>query len=187
MTEENDKRHELGVTPRSKNFSDWYNEVVRKAGLVDTAPVRGAMIIKPYGYVLWENIQRELDKMIRETNHQNAYFPLFIHYSFLQKEAEHVEGFSPQLAIVTHGGGKKLEEPLIVRPTSETIINWAFARWINSSKDLPLLINQWANVVRWELRPRPFLLKHDSDNGKISGSRTGFTDAPCDHLGIRIG
>lgn len=157
MTEENSKQHELGVTPRSQNFSDWYNDVVRKADLVDAAPVRGAMIIKPYGYAIWENIQRKLDEMIKETNHQNAYFPLFIPYSFLQKEAEHVEGFSPQLAIVTHGGGKKLEEPLIVRPTSETIINWAFARWVKSGRDLPLLINQWANVVRWELRPRPFL------------------------------
>src|SRR5581483_5385132 len=120
-------------------------------------PVKGCMVIKPYGYALWENIQRALDQMIKDTGHQNAYFPLFIPESFLQREKEHVEGFAPECAVVTHGGGKKLEEPLIVRPTSETIINYMFAKWVQSWRDLPILINQWANVVRWEMRTRLFL------------------------------
>ena len=146
-----------GVTPQSRDFSRWYTDVVRMADLADYAPVRGCMIIKPYGYELWENIKAGLDRRFKATGHKNAYFPLFIPMSFIQKEAEHVEGFAPELAVVTHGGGKELEEPLVVRPTSETIIGYAFSQWINSYRDLPLLINQWANVVRWELRPRLFL------------------------------
>ncbi len=145
------------VTPQSKDFARWYTDVVQKADLADYAPVRGCMIIKPYGYELWENIKAGLDKRFKMTGHQNAYFPLFIPMSFLQKEAEHVEGFAPELAIVTHGGGQELEEPLVVRPTSETVIGHAFAQWIQSYRDLPLLINQWANVVRWEMRTRLFL------------------------------
>lgn len=147
----------LNVTPRSENYSQWYTDVVRKAELADYSPVKGAMVIRPYGYALWENIQRILDQMFKDTGHQNAYFPLFIPMSFLEREAEHVEGFAPELAVVTHAGGKELEEPLAVRPTSETIINEMFSRWVQSYNDLPLLINQWCNVVRWELRPRLFL------------------------------
>lgn len=146
-----------GVTPRSEDYSRWYTDVVRRAELADYSPVRGSMVIRPYGYALWENMQKALDGMFKETGHQNAYFPLFIPHSFIEREAEHVEGFSPELAIVTHGGGKELEDPLVVRPTSETIINAMFARWIKSYRDLPLLINQWANVVRWEMRTRLFL------------------------------
>lgn len=141
----------------TKDFSGWYNDVVYEAELVDQAPVRGAMIVRPYGYAIWENIKSVLDKRIKETGHKNASFPLFIPESFLKKEAKHVEGFAPELAVVTHAGGKKLEEPLVVRPTSETIVHFMFAKWIHSWRDLPLKINQWANVVRWELRPRPFL------------------------------
>jgi len=146
-----------GVTPQSEDFSRWYTDVVQKADLADYSPVRGCMIIKPYGYELWEGVRGGLDRRFKATGHQNAYFPLFIPESFLKKEAEHVEGFAPELAVVTIGGGKTLEEPLIVRPTSETIIGWAFQKWIQSYRDLPLLINQWANVVRWELRTRLFL------------------------------
>jgi prolyl-tRNA synthetase len=139
------------------NFSDWYNEVIYQAELVDQTPVRGAVVIRPYGWAIWEEIRGLLDKRIKETGHQNASFPLLIPESFLKKEAEHVEGFAPELAVVTHAGGKKLEEPLVIRPTSETMIHYMFARWIKSWRDLPLKINQWANVMRWELRPRPFL------------------------------
>jgi len=146
-----------GVTPRSEDYSRWYSDVVRMADLAENAPVRGCMIIKPYGYELWENIKSALDSRFKATGHRNAYFPLFIPMSFISKEAEHVEGFTPELAVVTHGGGKELEEPLAVRPTSETVIGHAFANWIQSYRDLPLLINQWCNVVRWELRPRLFL------------------------------
>jgi len=146
-----------GVTPRSEDYARWYTDVVQKADLADYAPVRGCMIIKPYGYELWENIKAALDRRFKASGHKNAYFPLFIPMSFIQKEAEHVEGFTPELAVVTHGGGKELEEPLVVRPTSETIIGHSFAEWIQSYRDLPLLINQWANMVRWELRPRLFL------------------------------
>ncbi|RLE29723.1 proline--tRNA ligase, partial [Candidatus Acetothermia bacterium] len=145
------------ITLRSQDFAQWYNEIVRRAELADYTPVRGCMVIRPYGYALWENVQAALDRRFKETGHVNAYFPLFIPYSFIQKESEHIEGFSPQLAVVTHGGGEKLEEPLVVRPTSETIIGHLYAKWINSYRDLPLLINQWANVVRWEMRPRLFL------------------------------
>jgi prolyl-tRNA synthetase len=135
----------------------WYTDIVQQAELADYAPVKGCMVIKPYGYALWERIQGALDGMIKETGHQNAYFPLLIPESFLKKEAQHVEGFAPECAVVTHGGGKKLEEPLIIRPTSETIINHMFSKWVQSWRDLPLLINQWANVVRWEMRTRLFL------------------------------
>jgi prolyl-tRNA synthetase len=145
------------ITPRSEDYSRWYTEVIQKAELADYSPVRGCMVIRPLGYSLWENVQQGLDRRFKETGHVNAYFPLFIPYSFLAKEAEHVEGFSPQLAVVTHGGGKELEEALIVRPTSETVIGHMYAQWIRSYRDLPVLINQWANVVRWELRTRLFL------------------------------
>ena len=145
------------LTSQSVDYPRWYQEVVQRADLAENAPVRGAMIIKPYGYGLWEQMQSVLDRMFKETGHQNAYFPLLIPESFLKKEAEHVEGFSPELAVVTHAGGKRLEEPYVIRPTSETIIWDAFRNWIQSYRDLPLLINQWANVVRWEMRPRLFL------------------------------
>lgn len=145
------------VTPQSEDFSKWYNEIVYKADLAAQSAVRGCVIIKPYGYEIWEGIKNALDTRFKATGHQNAYFPLFIPESYLKREAEHVEGFSPELAVVTIAGGKELEEPLVVRPTSETIIGETFAQWIQSYRDLPLLINQWANVVRWELRTRPFL------------------------------
>jgi len=145
------------LTPRGEDYARWYNEVVQQAELADYAPVRGCMVIRPYGYALWENLRAELDRRFKETGHVNAYFPLLIPSSFLEKEAEHVEGFSPELAVVTIGGGKVLEEPLVVRPTSETIIGHMYAKWIQSYRDLPVLINQWSNVVRWELRPRLFL------------------------------
>lgn len=145
------------LTPMSEDFNQWYTDIIQEAQLADYAPVKGTMVIRPYGYALWEHIQAYLDKRFKETGHQNAYFPLFIPKSFIQKEAEHVEGFSPELATVTHAGGKELEEPLIVRPTSETIINHMFSKWIKSHRDLPMLINQWANVVRWEMRTRLFL------------------------------
>jgi prolyl-tRNA synthetase len=142
---------------RSENFSEWYNQLVLKAELADYAPVRGCMIVRPYGWSLWENIQQGLDRRFKETGHVNAAFPLFIPMSFLEKEKEHVEGFSPELAVVTIGGGEKLEEPLVVRPTSETIIGYMYSKWIKSYRDLPVLINQWGNVVRWEMRTRLFL------------------------------
>ncbi len=139
------------------NFSEWYQEVIYQAKLADHAPVRGCIVIRPYGTAIWENIKKVLDDRIKATGHENAIFPLFIPQSFLSKEAEHVEGFAPELAVVTHAGGKELEEPLVVRPTSETMIHHMFAQWIRSWRDLPLKINQWANVVRWEKRPRAFL------------------------------
>ena len=145
------------LTPMSEDFNQWYTDIIKEAELADYSPVKGSMVIRPYGYAIWENIQKYLDNRFKETGHKNAYFPLFIPKSFIQKEAEHVEGFSPELATVTHAGGKKLDEPLIVRPTSETIINHMFAKWISSHRDLPVLINQWANVVRWEMRTRLFL------------------------------
>lgn len=145
------------LTPRAENFSDWYNELVLRAELADYSPVRGCMVIRPLGYGIWERMQRALDDMFKATGHVNAYFPLFIPESFLSKEAEHVEGFAPECAVVTHGGGKQLEERLVVRPTSETIIYSMFAKWVQSYRDLPLLYNQWANVVRWEMRTRLFL------------------------------
>src|ERR671928_1360288 len=145
------------LTTRAQDFSAWYNEVVLRAELADYSPVRGCMVIRPAGYGIWERMQRALDDMFKATGHRNAYFPLFIPESFLRREAQHVEGFAPETAVVTHGGGKELEEPLVVRPTSETIIYAMFAKWVQSYRDLPLLINQWANVVRWEMRPRVFL------------------------------
>jgi len=145
------------ITPRSEDYSRWYTDVIQKADLADYAPVKGCMVIKPYGFTLWENIKEGLDTRFKATGHVNAYFPLLIPLSFIQKESEHVAGFSPELAVVTHGGGKELEEPLVVRPTSETIIGHMYSNWIQSYRDLPVLINQWANVVRWEMRTRPFL------------------------------
>lgn len=145
------------LTTRAENFSEWYNELVLRAELADYSPVRGCMVIRPWGYGIWERMQRALDDMFKATGHVNAYFPLFIPESFLSKEAEHVEGFAPECAVVTHGGGKQLEERLVVRPTSETIIYSMFAKWVQSYRDLPLLYNQWANVVRWEMRTRLFL------------------------------
>ncbi len=165
------KQAQTAITPtRQEDYPEWYQQVIRAADLAETSPVRGCMVIKPWGYALWENIQRVLDRKFKETGHENAYFPLFIPMSFLEKEAEHVEGFAKECAVVTHhrlepgpqGGlvpapSAKLEEPLIVRPTSETIIGAMYAKWVQSYRDLPILINQWANVVRWELRTRLFL------------------------------
>ena len=145
------------MTPQSEDFSAWYNDVVFRAELVDRGPVRGSMVIRPYGYRIWELLQADLDGRIKATGHQNAYFPLLIPQSYLQREAEHVEGFAPEVFTVTHAGGKELEEPLVIRPTSETVIGEMMARWISSYRDLPLLLNQWANVLRWEMRPRMFL------------------------------
>src|SRR6186997_2049588 len=165
------RKHETAITPtREENYAEWYQQVIRAADLAESSPVRGCMVIKPWGWAIWENMQRVLDRMFKDTGHENAYFPLFIPMSFLEKEAKHVEGFAKECAVVTHhrlepdgkGGlqpapSAKLEEPLIVRPTSETIIGATFARWVQSYRDLPILINQWANVVRWELRTRLFL------------------------------
>src|SRR5678815_1608544 len=145
------------ITPRSQDFSQWYLDVVRRAELADYSPVKGCMVIRPYGYAIWELIQQTLDARIKATGHVNAYFPLFIPESLLTKEAEHVEGFAPQVAYVTHGGGEELQEKLVVRPTSEAIFGTMYAKWIQSWRDLPVLINQWANVVRWEKVTRPFL------------------------------
>jgi prolyl-tRNA synthetase len=145
------------ITPRSQDFSRWYLDVVRRAELADYSPVKGCMVIRPYGYAIWELIQQALDARIKATGHVNAYFPLFIPNSLLTKEAEHVEGFSPQVAYVTHAGGEELEEKLVVRPTSEAIIGTMYANWVQSWRDLPILINQWANVVRWEKKTYPFL------------------------------
>ncbi|MGW5343042.1 proline--tRNA ligase [Streptomyces sp. HUAS TT3] len=145
------------LTPQAEDFPRWYQDLINKAELADNGPVRGTMVIRPYGYGLWERMQQEMDARIKESGAQNAYFPMFIPQAYLTKEAEHVEGFAPELAVVTHGGGKELEEPVVVRPTSETIINDYFSKWVQSYRDLPLLINQWANVVRWEMRPRVFL------------------------------
>jgi prolyl-tRNA synthetase len=145
------------LTTRAADFSAWYNETVLRAELADYSPVRGCMVIRPRGYGIWERMQHQLDTMFKDTGHENAYFPLLIPESFMHKEAQHVEGFAPETAVVTHGGGKKLEEPLVIRPTSETIIYAMFAKWVQSYRDLPLLINQWANVVRWEMRTRLFL------------------------------
>src|SRR5579864_1401491 len=145
------------LTKRSEDFSAWYNEIVERAELAEHSPVRGCMVIRPNGYGIWELIQRNLDKMFKDTGHENAYFPLLIPQSFMSKEAEHVQGFAPELAVVTHGGGKELEEPLVIRPTSETMIYTMFAKWVQGYRDLPILINQWANVMRWEMRTRLFL------------------------------
>ncbi|MBE7558007.1 proline--tRNA ligase [bacterium] len=148
---------EITIATRAEDYSRWYTDVIAAAQLADYAPVKGCMVIRPNGYAIWERMQRALDDMFKETGHRNAYFPLFIPESFLKKEAEHVEGFAPECAVVTHGGGKKLDEPLFVRPTSETIIWDSYRNWIQSYRDLPLLINQWCNIVRWEMRTRLFL------------------------------
>jgi prolyl-tRNA synthetase len=147
----------LKLPSRSEDFAEWYNQLVLRAELADYAPVRGCMIVRPYGWALWENIQQALDGRFKATGHLNAAFPLLIPRSFIEKEKSHVAGFAPELAVVTHGGGEELEEPLVIRPTSETIIGHAFAKWIHSYRDLPLLINQWNSVVRWELRTKLFL------------------------------
>jgi prolyl-tRNA synthetase len=145
------------LTPQADDFPRWYQDVVAKAEMADNGPVRGTMVIRPYGYAIWERIQSEIDDRIKEAGAQNAYFPLFIPQSYFEREAEHVEGFKPELAVVTYAGGEELAEPIVVRPTSETVIGEFMAKWIQSYRDLPLLLNQWANVVRWELRPRLFL------------------------------
>ena len=164
-----EKKKRTAVTPtRKENFPEWYQEVVRLSDLADSSPVRGCMVIKPHGYALWENMQRALDDMFKATGHVNAYFPLLIPLSFFEKEAKHVEGFAKECAVVTHhrlvqqADGKmkpdgELEEPYVIRPTSETIIGHSYAKWVQSYRDLPILINQWANVIRWEMRPRIFL------------------------------
>ncbi|MFC1575042.1 proline--tRNA ligase [Gemmatimonadota bacterium] len=146
-----------GLTPRSEDFSAWYNEVVQEAELADYSPVRGSMVIRPWGYGIWENMQKGLDGLFKDTGHENAYFPLLIPMSFIEREKEHVEGFAPELAIVTQAGGKELEEHLAIRPTSETIIYHMYAKWVQSYRDLPILMNQWCNVIRWEMRTRLFL------------------------------
>ncbi len=153
----NEEKYVEDIVDQEDNFSKWYNQVVRKAELADYAPVRGCMIIRPYGYALWENIQHLLDTRFKETGVENAYFPLLIPRSFFEREAEHIEGFAPELAWVTRGGGEELEEPLAIRPTSETIIGHTYAKWIQSYRDLPILINQWNNVMRWEKRTTLFL------------------------------
>ena len=145
------------LTPRSESFSAWYNDVVQRAELADYSPVRGCMVIRPWGYAIWELMQQGLDGLFKETGHENAYFPLLIPMSFIEREKEHVEGFKPELAVVSHAGGKELDEPYVVRPTSETIIYSMYAKWVQSYRDLPLLLNQWCNVMRWELRTRLFL------------------------------
>jgi prolyl-tRNA synthetase len=149
--------NEAVLTPQGEDFPQWYQDVVARAELAENGPARGTMVIRPWAWAIWEHMQADMDRRIKATGVQNAYFPLFIPMSFLEKEREHVEGFSPELAVVTHGGGEQLAEPLVVRPTSETVINHLFAKWIQSYRDLPMLLNQWANVVRWELRPRLFL------------------------------
>ena len=141
------------ITPKETDYSQWYLDIIKVAELADYAPVRGCMVIRPTGYSLWESIQKHFDDAFKETGHVNAYFPVLIPNSFLEKEAEHVEGFSPECAVVTHAGGELLEEPLVVRPTSETVIGHMYSKWIQSWRDLPILINQWANVMRWEKRP----------------------------------
>jgi prolyl-tRNA synthetase len=159
MSKEENKNDnfEKKITPRNEDYSQWYLDVIAAAEMAEYGPVKGCMVIRPYGYAIWETIQKNLDVEFKKTGVQNAYFPLFIPERLLNKEKDHVEGFSPQVAVVTHAGGKKLEEPLVVRPTSETIMYDVFSNWIHSYRDLPLLINQWANVVRWEMRPRLFL------------------------------
>lgn len=156
MAAQNNKKAPI-LTPQAEDFPRWYQDVIAKAELADNGPVRGTMVIRPAGYAIWERMQAEVDARIKDAGAENAYFPLFIPESYLTREAEHVEGFSPELAVVTHGGGKQLEEPIVVRPTSETVIGEFMAKWTQSYRDLPLLLNQWANVVRWEMRPRIFL------------------------------
>src|ERR687890_552956 len=145
------------LTPRAEDFPRWYQDLIAKAQLADHGPVRGTMVIRPAGYAIWERMQADMDARIKDAGAQNAYFPLLIPESYLQREAEHVEGFSPELAVVTHAGGRKLEEPAVIRPTSETVFGEYLSRWVQSYRDLPLCLNQWADVVRWELRPRLLL------------------------------
>ena len=145
------------LTPQSVDFPQWYQDVLNKAELADNGPVRGTMVIRPYAFAIWERMQAAVDERIKEAGAENAYFPMFIPESYLTREAEHVEGFSPELAIVTIAGGKTLEEPIVVRPTSETVVGEYMAKWVQSYRDLPLLLNLWNNVVRWEKRPRIFL------------------------------
>lgn len=156
-TSDNSETFVTEITPRSEDFSRWYTDVVRRAELADYSPVKGCMVIRPYGYAIWELMQQSLDRRFKATGHVNAYFPLLIPLSLLEKEADHVEGFAPQVAMVTKGGGEQLEEPLVIRPTSEAIIGTMYAKWIQSWRDLPILINQWANIVRWEKVTRLFL------------------------------
>jgi prolyl-tRNA synthetase len=172
------------IVTREEDFPRWYQEVIAGAEMADNGPARGTMVIRPWGYGIWELMQAELDRRIKEAGAENAYFPLFIPESFLKLEAEHVEGFAPELAVVTHGGGKKLEEPLVVRPTSETVINSFFSKWVQSHRDLPLLINQWANVVRWELRPRLFL--RTTEFLWQEGHTAHATDADAQAYALRI-
>ena len=145
------------LTSRSEDFSAWYNEIIFRAELADHSPVKGSMVIRPWGYAIWENMQRALDDMFKQTGHQNVYLPLLIPMSFIEKEKDHIEGFKPELVVVTHAGGKELEEALVVRPTSETVVMSMMGKWIQSYRDLPMKLNQWANVMRWELRTRLFL------------------------------
>src|SRR6201997_648828 len=151
------KGNASAIVTREEDFPRWYQEVIARAEMADNGPARGTMVIRPWGYGIWELMQAELDRRIKEAGAENAYFPLFIPEAFLKLEAEHVEGFAPELAVVTHAGGKELEEPLVIRPTSETVIGEMMAKWISSYRDLPMKINQWANVMRWEMRTRPFL------------------------------
>src|SRR5438105_3026257 len=168
-----------GITPRSQDYAQWYLDIVRGADLADYAEVlRGCIVFKPTGFALWEAIQSGLDQRIKATGHQNAYFPLLIPKSFLMKEAEHVEGFAPEVAEVTHAGGEKLAEPYVIRPTSETIIGYFYAKWVHSWRDLPLLINQWANVIRWEMRTRligALIMAHSDDEGLVVPPRIAPT------------
>jgi prolyl-tRNA synthetase len=183
----------MALPTQRDDFPGWYQEVVRQAELAEPSLARGTMVIRPYGYAIWEAIQRAVDDRIKATGHQNLYFPLFIPYRLLEKEAEHVEGFSPEVAVVTYAGGEKLEEPLVVRPTSETIIWQTYGRWIQSYRDLPLLYNQWANVVRWELRPRVFLrtteflwqeghTAHETAEEAMAEARTALLDIYLDAI-----
>lgn len=153
----NDNQFVKEIADINSDFPRWYTDVVIKTQLVDYGPVKGTMVIRPYGYAIWESIQKELDRRFKETGHSNAYFPMLIPYSYLMKEAEHVEGFAPEVAVVTHAGGEELAEKLVIRPTSETIFCEMYSKWVNSYRDLPMLLNQWANVVRWEKTTRPFL------------------------------
>ncbi len=167
------------ITPKEQDFSQWYLDVIRVAELADYAPVRGCMVVRPTGYSVWELIQKHFDEAFKETGHVNASFPLLIPKSFLEKEAEHVEGFAPECAVVTHAGGEELEEPLIIRPTSETVIGHMYSKWVQSWRDLPILINQWCNVMRWEKRPRLFL------RTSAPNSCAGRTYRPCHERGSR--
>src|ERR1700728_1277846 len=172
------------IVTQAEDFPRWYQEVIAGAELAENGPVRGTMVIRPWGYGIWELVQANLDRRIKEAGAENAYFPLFIPESYLSLEAENVEGFSPELAVVTHGGGKQLEEPIVVRPTSETVVNSFFAKWVQSYRDLPLLINQWANVVRWELRPRLFL--HTSECIWKQGHTPPATEEDARAYALRI-